>query len=63
METSAVARNSAQAGTDYVLNTGRLFYLTAVVGHLPPLHYHACGLWAESTYVNTIKEPTGSGNR
>ena len=63
MGTFAVARNSVQVRTDYVLNTGSLFYLPAVVGQLPPLHYHACGLSAESTYVNTIKEPTGSGNR
>jgi hypothetical protein len=64
MGTFAVARNSLRFGIDYVLNTGCLFHLTAVkVGHLATLRCHACGLSAESTHVNTIKEPTGSGYR
>ena len=32
MGMSAVARNLVQLRTDYVRNTGRLFYLPAVVG-------------------------------
>ena len=40
----------------------REFILPAICRWLP-LHCHACGLSAESTYVNTINEPTGSGNR
>ena len=60
MGTSAVARNSVQ-GSNRLRLKYRAFILPASC-RWSPLHCNACGLSAESTYANTIKEPTGSGN-